>query len=315
LVDAAAAGRRLVVLGADGFIGSAVVRAALAAGAEVTGLCVKQPWRLEGVPGDRLTLSEVPGGRWWDESFEAVLGHRLGGADSYVHLGYEPPPPGADAGAREEHERLVNARGTVRVAAAAAAAEVPVVFASSADVYGAWHDAAVTEDTECEPATPYAVAKLEAERGLPGAATVLRVATVFGAGELGPRAIPSFIKAALRGEPGVLHGGGRDVKDYVGLADVAGAFLASAVTPSPEPRVLNIGSGVGRSTADVLAAVSRVLGAEARADDVPSPRSPARLVVSPGRARAELGFDPSADFDAGLRAEAAWLDANRARWE
>jgi nucleoside-diphosphate-sugar epimerase len=311
----AAAGRRLVVLGADGFIGSAVARAALGAGADVTGLCVKQPWRLDGVARDRLELVDVPGGRWWDAPFGAVLEQRLARADALFHLGYQPPAPGLDTPAREQHELEVNAGGTASVAAVAAAAGVPIVFASSADVYGAWHDAPVREDTECDPATPYGTAKLEAERGLAGAATVLRVATVFGPGELGPRAIPSFIKAALTGVPAVLHGGGRDVRDYVGLADVAGAFLASAVTPFPEPRVLNIGSGVGRSTADVLEAVSRVLGTEPRADAVPSPREPGRLVLSADRARAELGFDPRTDFDAGLRAEAAWLDANRERWQ
>lgn len=304
-----------MVLGADGFIGSAVARAALAAGAEVTGLCVKQPWRLDGAAGDRLELVDVPGGRWWERPFERALEQCLARADAFMHLGYEPPPPGLDPSAREGHELEVNAGGTTAVAAVAAAAAVPIVFASSADVYGTWHESPVTEDTRCEPATPYATAKLEAERGLNGDATVLRVATVFGPGELGPRAIPSFIKAALSGGPAVLHGGGRDVKDYVGLDDVAGAFVASALAPSRAPRILNIGSGVGRSTAEVLEAVSRIVGAAPRTSDVPSPREPARLVLSVERARAELGFDPSADFDAGLRAEAAWLDANRERWQ
>jgi len=207
---------------------------------------------------------------------------------------------------------MVNTGATV--ALAAAAGEVPVVFASSADVYGTWRDVAVSEDTDPDPSTPYAVAKLEAEGALGERSTVLRVATVFGPAELVPRAIPSFIKAGLSGGTAVLHGGGRDVKDYVPLEAVADAFVAAAQAPGNGLRVFNIGSGVGRSTAEVLQAVARVLGTKLAADEVPSPRAPSRLVVSPERARAELGFDPDADFDAGLRAEAAWLDANRGRW-
>ncbi len=304
--------RRYVVLGADGFIGSAVVRAALGTGAAVTALCARDPWRLAEIKDTRLQRVAAPG--WHQAAFADRLGAWLDGADAFVHLGYAPPPPGLDPAAREDHERRVNAGATV--ALAAAAGDVPFVFASSADVYGAWQDVAVAEDTPADPSTPYAAAKLEAEGGLGDHATVLRVATVYGPGELVPRAIPSFIKAGLAGGKAVLHGGGRDVKDYVPAGAVAEAFVAAtARPPGGGKRVFNIGSGVGRSTAEVLAAVGRVLGAEPAAEDVPSPRAPSRLVVAPDRARAELAFDPGADFEAGLREEADWLEANRARWE
>ena len=126
------------------------------------------------------------------------------------------------------------------------------MFTSSADVYGPWHEEPVTERTAPEPQTPYAEAKLEAERRLAEAAgsrsvVSLRLATVYGPGEDGPRAIPSFINAFLSDEVPVLHGGGRDVRDYVHVEQVAAAILNACTRPSP-PATINIGSGVGRST-------------------------------------------------------------------
>ncbi len=299
-----------VVLGADGFIGNAVVREALRSGADVHALCGRDPWRLAHLVHRRLRRTDAPD--WFEPKFAEQLPRLLNGSDAFIHLGYRPPPAGVDPAARQIHEHVVNAGATA--ALAAAAGDVPVIFASSADVYGNWHDEAVSEDTHPNPSTPYAAAKLDAENVLGERSTVLRVATVYGPGELVPRAIPSFIKAGLIGATAVLHGGGRDIRDYVSIEAVARAFVAVAQGPTAARRIYNIGSGIGRSTADVFKAVSRALGAEPAVDDVQSPRAPSRLVVSPARARADFGFDPDTDFDADLRAEIAWLDANRRRW-
>ncbi len=146
-------------------------------------LCIKDPWRIEDLSVDKMS---VP--RWWEADLSLE-------ADALILLAYEPPPTGVD---RLEHELRVNAAGAERVARTAAGT---VVFASSADVYGPWHEDAVTENTPPEPATPYAEAKLEAERRLSVLDCIsLRIATVFGPGENGPRAIPSFVRALTAGE-------------------------------------------------------------------------------------------------------------------
>jgi UDP-glucose 4-epimerase len=233
-----------------------------------------------------------------------------------MHLGYQPPPASLDLAAKASYERSVNTRMAAVVADVAG--DVPIVFASSADVYGSWNDNPVNEDTLPNPATPYAEAKLEAESALGNRSTVLRVSTVFGPGELVPRAVPSFIKACLTvtGGTAVLHGGGLDVKDYVPCDAVAEAFVAAAATPDENrQRIFNISSGIGRSTAEVLEAVVRVVGKAPAVENTPGTRQPSRLVVLPDRARARLNFNPVTSFEAGLAAEAAWLDANRFRWE
>ena len=311
-----ATGRTLVVLGADGFIGSWVARLALLAGARVVGLCVKSPWRLTGVTDERLRLEPVPGGRWWEPAQLNVIARVLPGADAFVHLGYEPPAGGLDPAARAEHEHAVNVAAAARIVPVAGAAGARIVFASSADVYGPWHDEPVDESTPPAPATPYAEAKLAAERLVlesPGA-RCLRIATVFGPGELGPRAIPSFASALARGEPATLHGDGADLRDYVGVAEVAAAVVNATSPEVQGPALLNLGSGAGRTTRSVLEVVAAALAVEPVARSVPSTRAPSRLVVDAAVARTALGFAADPDFAAAVQREARWLLEQRERW-
>jgi nucleoside-diphosphate-sugar epimerase len=141
--------------------------------------------------------------------------------------------------------------------------------------------------------------------------TCLRISTVFGRGENRPRAIPAFINAHLRRERPVVHGDGTDVRDYVLVDDVAGAVLNACWPDAPGKRVINIGSGVGRSTIDVLRSVNEVMGAGLPARHEPRPRPASRLVVDPALARRQLAFRPRLDFEAALAQEAAWIADRR----
>jgi UDP-glucose 4-epimerase len=305
-------GRRLAILGADGFIGSHVARIALASGADVTAVCVKEPWRLQDV-GDASGLTIVAGAarNWWEAGFQPTLAELLGGADALALLAYEPPRTTMES-ERSEHELEVNAAGTRRVAETAFAAGLRVVFASSADVYGPEHRQRVSERTPPRPVSPYGRAKLAAERLLAEAARgsntllALRIATVYGPGENGPRAIPAFVRAFLASRRPVVHGDGTDVRDYVHVQDVAAAIVNASVLDHGET-IVNLGSGVGRTTNDVLAAVADVMGIAARASYEPSARPPSRLVLETTRASRLLGFRPRSDFEDALLEEVAWL--------
>jgi UDP-glucose 4-epimerase len=280
-------GLSVVVLGADGFIGSHVTRLALSAGASVRALCIKDPWRIADLPVEKVTSR-----RWWEADLPLH-------GDALVLLAYEPPP-GED---RLAYELNVNAAGAERVAAAAPGR---VVFASSADVYGTWHDNPVSEGTPPAPATPYAVAKLEAEKRIDGVA--LRIATVYGPGENGPRAIPSFVRALFAGCAPTIHGDGTDVRDYVHVADVAAAVLAAAVAEAP-PAILNIGSGVARTTLEVLHAVCAVFGQQVTPGYAPAIRPSSRLVLDSSLAEQTFDFTARPDFEVALAEEVNWIHA------
>lgn len=284
-------GLRLAVLGADGFIGSHVTRLAAHAGADVRALCVKDPWRIVD-----LSVEKMPVPRWWEANLPLE-------DDALILLAYEPPPVGED---RLDHELRINAAGAERFARSSTG---KVVFASSADVYGPWRDEPVSEETEPAPATPYAHGKLEAERRLAAVDCIsLRIATVFGPGENGPRAIPSFVRALHAGERPVVDGDGSDVRDYVHVTDVAVALL-NAATATAHEDALNLGSGIGRSTREILRRVCAAIGAPVKVDLRPRQRPASRLVVRSERAREILGFRARTDFDAALEEEVKWLRA------
>jgi UDP-glucose 4-epimerase len=287
-------GLRLAVAGADGFIGSYVAASALEAGASVLAICDREPWRLANLDSSRLAV-----GRGLEPGIDAV-----------AILLYEPPY----SYRRDEwltHELEVNTGRAVEIGRSAKEIGARVVFASSADVYGPWHDDPVTETIQAAPLTPYAEAKLAAEQRLAELApevTALRLSTVYGPSEHERRAIPSFARALLAGRPAVVHGDGSDVRDYVHVGDAAAAIVACCVG-SAKPTVLNVGTGVGRTTLDVFESVARVIGVEpsARFEETARPRS--RLVLDITAARGELGFEPRADFEDALREEIDWLAA------
>jgi len=301
---------RLAVLGADGFIGSAVVRAGLEARLRVTAIALKHPWRLDGLTSPRLRHLAVAEGRWWLPHRDEAVAGALRECDSLALLAYTPPPAGDEEPLR--HEREVNLSGA-RAVAEIAGGGGRVVFTSSADVYGRWHAEPVTESTEPDPARPYAAAKLEAEAEIQricDRATCLRIATVYGPGENGPRAIPSFIRAFANGDGPVVHGDGSDVHDYIHVDDVAAAIVAAAVSDPPSS-LYNLGSGVGRTTLSVLEAVAAAMDRPARARHVEGVRAPARLVLDTTLIGRELRLGPRVPFEEGLRGEVEWLLAHR----
>lgn len=311
-----ASDRRIAVLGADGFIGSQVVRVALAARADVTAICVKEPWRLRDVAdAPRLSVHAGAGRRWWEAEFQPTLAKLLDGADALVLLAYEPARATMES-ERSRHELEVNAAGARRAAETAYEKELRLVFASSADVYGPKHLRPVSEHTTPQPLSAYGQAKLAAERMIAEAArrsnclVALRIATVFGPGENGPRAIPAFIRAFVAGDRPVVHGDGTDVRDYVHVGDVAAAIVNASLldraTEDGDP-VVNLGSGVGRTTNEVLRAVAHAMGVPAHARYETSARPASRLVLETTRAACLLGFRPRTDFERAVLEEVTWL--------
>ena len=104
---------------------------------------------------------------------------------------------------------------------------------------------------------------------------------------------------------------GTDVRDYVHVEDVAAAIVNACLRPTEVPAI-NVGSGVGRSTRDVLDAVAHVMGTRAAAGSEPSLRPRSRLILDCGLARRELGFRPRGAFEAALAEEVRWLEVRRA---
>ena len=199
-----------------------------------------------------------------------------------------------------------------------------VVFASSGGaLYGDVFEA-VDESHPVRPISPYGISKwvgeeylrfYAREHGIKGIA--LRYANVYGPrqnpdGEAGVVAI--FAHRMLMGEPVTIYGDGRNVRDYVFVGDVADANVLALEAPLGEQyTAINVSTGSGVDV-NALEARIRALAQEARTQTVvggpiPPPRYAGKRagdlrssLLSPGRARLSLGWNPRVDLEQGLRA-------------
>jgi UDP-glucose 4-epimerase len=194
----------------------------------------------------------------------------------------------------------INVRGLLTVLEEAAAAGVrKLVFASSAAVYGANPAVPKLESMLPEPASPYAITKLDGEHylemfrreGLLETAA-LRFFNVFGPRQ-DPKgayaaAVPIFIEKALRGEDLTVHGDGCQTRDFIYVEDIAGA-LAFAAETAGLGGVFNAGYGghitINRLAETIIAtagSTSRIVHAAERPGDVKHSRASAEKLLAAG---------------------------------
>ncbi len=214
----------------------------------------------------------------------------------------------------------VNTHGTLQLLLIARELGVKrVVYASSSSVYG---DSPVLPKEEHQapaPVSPYAVSKLAGEyycrtfTRLYGLETVsLRYFNVFGPRQ-SPESkyaavVPLFIRAALRGEPLIIHGDGEQSRDFTYIDNVVQANLLACTRPNIAGEVFNIACNERHSVIEIARTVERFVGKPIicehtgpRAGDV---RHTQASIV---KAQQKLGYEPTVGFEEGMRRTVEWL--------
>lgn len=298
----------LFLTGITGFVGSRLAREQTARGERASGVHKNGPPPPPGVEAWEVDLADRDGlGRALDRAAPDAVVH-LGGLS---HVG--------DSWRRPGDYFRVNVLGTENLLAAAGARRLPVVFASSAEVYGAV-DAAeqpVREDRLPAPASPYALTKAAAERlALAAGAVVVRSFNLIGAGQAERFALPSFARqlaAVARGEaPPVLSVGNLAAeRDFVHVADGVAAYRLLAER-GRAGAVYNLASGQAISIRGALDRLMAVAGVAAEVEVDPErvrPIDVPLLAGDPGRLEA-LGWRRRFGLDDGLAElwEEAWAE-------
>lgn len=210
-----------------------------------------------------------------------------------------------------------NIGGTITVMdAARLAGNVPVVYASSAAIYGNQTTLPIHEDLPPSPRSSYGADKLAAElharaafivHGLPSVG--FRFFNVYGKRQ-DPHSpysgvISIFARRLAAGEPIAIHGDGGQTRDFIAVADIVRFLRAGMdrVRHRPDAVVLNACTGRATSVLDLALMLADLLGSNTTPSHAPAREGDIRASVGdPGRATALLGITATTGLRDGLLA-------------
>ena len=294
-----------LITGVAGFLGSALANQLAREGHQVRGLDDLSS-------GDQNRLFEDVYFTRGDVNDRPKLWTLLQDIDCVFHLAARVQVAESLLYPREYND--VNVGGTVSLMEAIRDVGVKrVILISSGAIYGMQEKQPVNESIRPQPSSPYAVSKLAAEYyvqnigKLWGIETVcLRVFNAYGPGQMLPAShapvIPHFLFQAVRGGSMVIHGDGKQTRDFIYVRDVVRAMVAAATAPNLDGSVINVGSGVETSIREILNQIIEIT--ETKSEVIYTPRNDAgvsRLSADISRARELLSFEPRIDLKEGLK--------------
>ncbi|WP_431855905.1 NAD-dependent epimerase/dehydratase family protein [Azospirillum sp.] len=302
-----------LVTGGCGFIGSHLADALLGEGHAVTILDDLSTGRLENKPSRaELVVGDVA-------DADAVR-HAMDGVDGVFHLAAVASVQRSKELWAETHRTNVGGAVTVFEVARAIrdGGSVPVVYASSAAVYGDNPDTPLGEDCVPQPRSAYGVDKLGCELHARVAWEIHNVPTVgfrfFNV--YGPRQDPLspysgvisiFARRVARGEEVEIHGDGEQVRDFVYVGDVVRFLMASMQKRSQGAAVYNLCTGRPTSILMLLDVLQELCGKKARRLHRPARPGDIRVSIGdPAKARAAYGLTCRTGLLEGLGATVSW---------
>ena len=200
------------------------------------------------------------------------------------------------------------------------------IHISTSEVYGTALETPMTEEHPLNPASPYAGAKVGADRlvysywvtyDIP--AIIVRPFNNYGPNQHLEKVIPRFITSALLDEPLTVHGSGENTRDWVYVEDVCQALdkVMHRDMDKVKGEVINIGTGRDTAVMAIAEMVLDILGKPksliTRIGDRPGQVS--RHVSSTDKGLRVLGWQAQTDFQVGLARTIEWYQQNRDWWQ
>lgn len=299
-----AMGRKFLVTGAAGFIGSHLTESLLAAGHEVRAFVrynSTNSWGwLDTLPAGLRTGLDVFAGDIRDPH---GVRQAVKGCDVVLHLAsliaipysYHSPDTYVDT----------NIKGTLNILQAAREFGVQrVVHTSTSECYGTARFVPITEDHPLQPQSPYSATKIAADQlalsfhlsfGTPVA--IIRPFNTYGPRQSARAVIPTIITQIANGASRIRLGAVSPTRDFNFVRDTVRGFLAVAESPAAVGEVINIGSNFEISVGDTCRLIAEVMGREVEIETDeqrlrPDGSEVERLWADNGKARRILGWTP-----------------------
>jgi len=305
-------GKKILVTGAGGFIGSHLVEALVRRGARVRAFVhynSRNDWgELERVPRAVREALEVVAGDVRDPFFVKTA---VEGCAVVFHLAALIPIPYSYCAPQSFVE--TNVLGTLNVLEACRAADVArLVHTSTSETYGTARRVPMDETHPVQAQSPYAASKIGADKlvesyvrsyGVP--AVTVRPFNTYGPRQSARAVIPAIATQALAGRKRIALGARAPVRDFSYVADTVRGFLSAAELDDATGEVFNIGSGAGVAIGEVGRAIIDLCGNGARlVRDArrlrPDSSEVMRLIGDSSKLRARTGWRPRVSLREGL---------------
>lgn len=294
---------KALVIGANGFIGSALVDSLANEGFEVTAFdrfsSRKPAFTASNVSilsGDFLNRADI---------IRAVSGQ-----DYVFHFLSTTTP--ASAQADPTLDIRTNVEPTVQLLETSVAAGVKRFFFASTGgaIYGNQDKSLFSESDLTFPVSPYAIGKLSVENYLHYFSTVsqletvaLRISNPFGSGQPQHKKqglIPIAIRRALNNEPILQYGDGSMVRDYIFVDDLV-TMITTIALSEPQHSLYNLGSGQGVSVSEVIADISEAVGSPVELEIKETPATfVSKVILDISRYTNEFGTPRFTPFKEGI---------------
>jgi NAD dependent epimerase/dehydratase len=310
---------RILVTGADGFIGSHLVERLIADGFRVRAFVFYNSFNswgwLDSLPQDMLERVEVFSGDIRDPNGVRTA---LRGIDVVFHLAaligipfsYHSPDSYVDT----------NVKGTLNLLQAARElGNQRVLVTSTSEVYGTARFVPITEDHPRQPQSPYAATKIAADslaesffRSFDLPVTIVRPFNTYGPRQSARAVIPTVITQLLAGRTEIKLGNLRPTRDLVYVEDTVEGFIRIAESAELVGRDCNIATGqevgvgeMARTIIDLINPAARIVADEQRLR--PDSSEVFRLCGSTERLRKCTGWVPAMPFREGVEKTIAWF--------
>lgn len=316
-------GKRVLVTGADGFMGSHLAERLMLEGARVRVFCMYNSqgnlgWLEASAQEIRsefdVQLGDIRDSRFVDQACKDV--------EIVFHLAALIAIPYSYVATESFVD--TNIRGTMNVLEAARRSGVRrIVHTSTSEVYGTPASIPIRETHSLNAQSPYAATKIAADQlalsyfqsfGTP--VTVLRPFNTFGPRQSTRAVTATILLQLLSGKKEISLGRLDTRRDLTYVGDVVDGFLRAGTVEELEGEVIQLGTGRSVSIEELFTLACRVLGVSATATQDkrrlrPNASEVLVLQSDPSRARELLGWRPTVTLEEGLERTASWLQENR----